>query len=95
MRCCVLFFHFPYTDALRIMSTRQKRIVAVCLVVIGAMGLFPPQSSTALFEEGKIVSESVQYGFIWGAGAIAYRRLALQVGAVVLVAGAYLFATDG
>jgi hypothetical protein len=76
-------------------STRRKRVVAVCLVVIGAMVLFPPQASTAFFEEGQVVSESVQYGFIGGAGAIAYRRLALQVGAVVLVGGAYLFATDG
>ena len=76
------------------MSTRRKRIVAVCLVVIGAMVLFPPQASTSFFEEGKIVSESVQYGFIGEAGAIAYRRLALQIAAVVLVGGAYLFATD-
>lgn len=59
------------------------------------MVLFPPQASTSFFEEGKIVSESVQYGFIADAGAIAYQRLGLQVGAVVLVAGAYLFATDG
>ncbi len=76
------------------MSTRQKRVVAVCLVVIGAMVLFPPQSSTAFFKEGQVVSESVQYGFIGDAGAIAYRRLGLQVAAVVLVGGAYLFATD-
>jgi hypothetical protein len=76
-------------------STRQKRIIAFCLVVIGAMVLYPPQASTSFFEEGKIVSESVQYGFIADAGAIAYQRLGLQVGAVVLVAVAYLFATDG
>jgi len=76
------------------MSTHQKRVVAVCLVVIGAMGAFPPQASTSFFEEGKLVSESVRYGFIGDAGAIAYRRLALQVAAVVLVAGAYLFAAD-
>jgi len=76
------------------MSPRQKRIVAFCLVVIGAMVLFPPQASTSFFEEGKIVSESVQYGFIGEAGSIAYRRLALQIAAVVLVGGAYLFATD-
>ena len=73
------------------MSTRQKQTVAVCLIVIGAMVLFPPQAST---EEGKIVSESLRYGFIGDAGAIAYRRLGLQVTAVVLVGGAYLFATD-
>jgi hypothetical protein len=59
------------------------------------MVVFPPQSSTALFEEGQIVNESVRYGFIGDAGPIAYGRLALQVGAVVLVGGAYLFATDG
>ena len=76
------------------MSPRQKRIVAFCLVVIGAMVLFPPQASTSFFEEGKIVSESVQYGFIGEAGSIAYRRLALQIAAVVLAGGAYLFATD-
>ena len=76
------------------MSSRRKRIIAVCLVIIGAMVLFPPQASTSFFEEGKIVSESVQYGFIGEAGAIAYQRLALQVAAVVLVGGAYLFATE-
>ena len=76
------------------MSTRQKQTVAVCLIVIGAMVLFPPQASTSFFEEGKIVSESLRYGFIGDAGAIAYRRLGLQVTAVVLVGGAYLFATD-
>ena len=77
------------------MSTRQKRIGAVCLVVIGAMVLFPPQSSVALFEDGSLVSESVQYGFISDANEIAYGRLGLQVAAVVLVGGAVLFATDG
>ena len=77
------------------MSTRQKRIAAVCLVVIGAMVLFPPQSSVALFEDGSLVSESVQYGFISDASEIAYGRLGLQVAAVVLVGGAVLFATDG
>ena len=59
------------------------------------MILFPPQASTALFEEGQIVNESVRYGFIGDAGSIAYGRLALQIGAVVLAGGAYLFATDG
>lgn len=58
------------------------------------MILFPPQASTTFFEEGQIVSESVQYRFIADAGTIAYRRLALQVAAVVLVGGAYLFATN-
>ena len=76
------------------MSTRQKRIAAVCLVVIDAMVLFPPQSSVALFEDGSLVSESVQYGFIGNASEIAYDRLGLQVAAVVLVGGAVLFATD-
>ena len=77
------------------MSTRQKRIAAVCLVVIGAMVLFPPQSGVALFEDGSLVSESMQYGFIGDANEIAYDRLGLQVAAVVLVGGAVLFATDG
>ena len=77
------------------MSTRQKRIAAVCLVVIGAMVLFSPQSSVAFFEDGAPVSESIQYGFISDASEIAYGRLGLQVAAVVLVGGAVLFATDG
>jgi len=77
------------------MTTRRKQVVAACLFVIGAMVLFPPQASTSFFEEGQLVSESVRYGFIGEAGAIAYRRLALQVVAVVLVGGAYLFATEG
>ena len=76
------------------MSARQKRIAAVCLVVIGAMVLFSPQSSVAFFEDGAPVSESIQYGFISDAEQIAYGRLALQAAAVVLVGGAYLFAID-
>lgn len=77
------------------MSPRRKRIAAVVLVIIGAMVLFPPQASTAFFEDGQIVSESVRYGFIGDAAQIVYKRLALQVVAVLLVGGAYLFATDG
>lgn len=77
------------------MSSRRKRIAAVVLVVIGAMVLFPPQASTAFFEEGQIVSESVRYGFIGDAAQIAYRRLALQVVAVVVAGGAYLLVTEG
>ena len=76
------------------MSARQKRIAAVCLVVIGAMVPFSPQSSVAFFEDGAPVSESIQYEFISDASEIAYGRLGLQVAAVVLVGGAVLFATD-
>ena len=76
------------------MSTRQKRIAAVCLVVIGAMVLFSPQSSVAFFGDGTPVSESTQYGFISDATEIACDRPGLHVAAVVLVGGAVLFATD-
>ncbi|MFB6271703.1 MAG: hypothetical protein ABEL51_02290 [Salinibacter sp.] len=40
------------------MSTRRKRVVAVCRVGIGATVLRPPQAGTSFFEEGKLVSES-------------------------------------
>ncbi|MEF8817817.1 MAG: hypothetical protein V5A58_13590, partial [Salinibacter sp.] len=60
------------------MTSSQKRVASVCLVVIGVMVLFPPQASPSFFEGGQIVSESVRYGFIGNAGAIAYQRLALQ-----------------
>lgn len=76
------------------MTLRQKRAAAVCLIIIGAMVLFPPQSSPQFFEGGQLVSTSVQYGFIAEADQIAYRRLGLQVAGVMLLGGAYLFLTD-
>lgn len=76
------------------MTARQKRIAAVCLALIGAMVLFPPQASPQFFEGGQLVSESIHYGFIAGAESIAYQRLGLQVAGVVLLGGAYLFLLD-
>jgi hypothetical protein len=58
------------------------------------MDMFHYQDRTNLFDQAKILIETLRYGFIGNAGAIAYRRLGLQVTAVVLVGGAYLFATD-
>jgi len=77
------------------MSSHQKRVVALGLLAIGVMVLFPPQASPALFEDGQLLTTSIEYGFITEAEQIAYRRLGLQVAAVVLVGGAVLFATDG
>jgi hypothetical protein len=77
------------------MSSRQKRVAALCLLVLGVMVLFPPQTNPALFEDGQLLTTSIQYGFIAEAEQIAYRRLGLQAAAVVLVGAAYLVATDG
>jgi hypothetical protein len=77
------------------MLSRQKRVAALGLLAIGVMVLFPPQTSPALFEDGQLLTTSIEYGFITEAEQIAYRRLGLQVAAVVLVGGAVLFTTDG
>jgi len=76
------------------MTARQKRVAAVCLALIGAMVLVPPQASPQFFEGGQLVSTSVHYGFITGAESIAYRRLGLQVAGVVVLGGAYLLLVE-